>query len=819
MSAFDRQLRPIYEALDSYNNKQAVALCTKALKKGDNQTIKALKAVALDRLGRDDEALDICDEIKRAKPTDNAVLQYICMVYKEAKKSQDIIDVYTAAYSQVPRNEEIANHWFMALVRSDDRKQMQQAAMKIQKQFKDNARYLFWTIMTIWLQAKDSPEGAKGMLATLTERMLIKAAEEGRIKDYEALQLYIEVLEAHGKFADALAVINGELGNLCKVQADRKHIMARLCKAGKNWTALRTVSKELLLASPDDWLSYCNHVEALIEILRDTTDLDTRASIIEQARSLFSVLETKASAGKRTKRGPLLAGLELEKALLTNNLQEADPSKLSTLLMDYLEKFGSNLSCFDDLRPYLSLVSTKSFQGLFKELESVDDRNLSIASVRRHVTIEKIRRWSDTTLTSDEANARAEHYMKAYRATVPLGANFDERELQPGDDYILLLAHTLLDRFAQNREQRTLLGDIAAVLEFGLARSKFNYQIKLLLIRIYVELGVHKRMYEIAQTMDIKQIQRDTLSYLFTDDLELLGCPETSLRALVTSLTIYNFNEREVLFALGLPAFKFGTYSKIPEFIRFRDRLRNSLQYNVSQRQLYRVEILRRFPALDNVGFYLEILDESILSFSDDYISKLSDNRDLTLLANWTPSAKPIGEVVSGTAFPRKRDAWLKLHALIPLILRGMCTKEAPFPATYLHELKCVIDNGHEETEDYEQFNAAGILLEVAKAVLAARTIPENTPASTGTWDTKTWTGIVDRLKNFISTAEKEVLVLSFNQLKRWTLLLEACNYVCIGFACMSLTTEKAKWTSTVKSFFVAKWLGCEKGQPIHITC
>ncbi|KAJ3175570.1 N-alpha-acetyltransferase 25, NatB auxiliary subunit [Geranomyces variabilis] len=792
MSALDRQLRPIYEALDSYNNKQAVALCTKALKKGENQTIKALKAVALDRLGKEDEALEICDEIKRTRPTDDAVLQYICMVYKASKKTQDVIDVYTAAYNQAPRNEELANHWFMALVRVDDRKQMQQAAMKIQKQFKDNSRYLFWTIMTIWLQrvrqAKNGPEGTKGMLATLTERMLIKAAEDGRIKDYEALQLYIEVLETHGKTTDALAVINGEMGNLCKVQADRKHIVARLCKANKSWGPLRAVSKELLLASPDDWLSYCNYIEALIQILRETTDADSRSNIIEQARSLFSVLESKASSGKRTKRGPLLAGLELEKALQTNKLQEADLPKLSGLVMEYLEKFGSNLSCFDDVRPYLSLVPANDFDGLFQELQKIDAKGLTIASVRRLVTIEKIRRWSDTKLTADEANARAEHYIAAYKATVPLGADFDERELQPGDDYILLLAHTLLDRHAQKRgvffavvyqsrgdfacssdtaaEDRSMLADVAAVLEYGLARSKFNYQIKLLLIRVYVELGkklfldivlsidamridicagVHKRMFDVAKTMDIKQIQHDTLSYLFTDDIELLGCPETSLRALVTSLTIYGSNERETP-EMIVQAFKFGTYSKIPEFIRFRDRLKNSLQYNVSQRQLYRVEILRRFPALDNLGYYLEILDENILSFSDDYISKLSDNRDLTLLANWTSSGKPIGEVVSGTAFPRKRDAWLKLHALIPLILRGMCTEGAPLPADDLTDLKRAINEAQEQNEDSEQLTAADILLEVAGAVVAARTHAD-TSASPGKWDSKTWTGILDRLK------------------------------------------------------------------------
>jgi N-terminal acetyltransferase B complex non-catalytic subunit len=66
----------------------------------------------------------------------------------------------------------------------------------------------------------------------------------------------------------------------------------------------------------------------------------------------------------------------------------------------------------------------------------------------------------------------------------------DEREQQYGDDYILLAAHAILDEYFLNRNVQSYLVDAISLLEYGLEKSKFNYQFKILLIRLYVELGM-----------------------------------------------------------------------------------------------------------------------------------------------------------------------------------------------------------------------------------------------------------------------------------------------------------------------------------------
>ncbi|KAJ3012361.1 N-alpha-acetyltransferase 25, NatB auxiliary subunit [Thoreauomyces humboldtii] len=783
----ERRLRPIYEALDSQNNKQALSLCNKALKKpADALVVKALKAIALDRLGREDEALEICAEVAATQTTDQAVLQYIVMVYKSNRKTREVIEVYANAYTQDPRNEEIANHWFMALVRAGDWKQVQQASMKIQKQFQNN-RYLFWTIVTVWLQAKQGgPQ--RTLLTTLAERMVVKAAQDGRLQDYEALQLYIEILDSQGKYTEALEVINGDLGKLCKVDADRKHIIAGLAKRAEAWKAVLTVSKELLLASPDDWSSCVSYVQAITQIVAGISDREAKESTIEQARNFISVLQTKGSAGKHTKRGPFLAELELESALLAAKQIDATlaATRLAELIASYTDRFGSALSCFDDLKAYMGYLPAGTLGQLLMAAEEAARSSVSVDATRRIVNIEKMRRYTENELTETQAKERVSHYLEAYKTSIPLGSSLDERELQPGDDFILLAAHTLLDVFAKNRTQRTILGEVAALLEFGRSKSKYSFQMTLLLVRVYIELGVYTRPLEIIKTLDIKQIQNDTLSYLFMDDLELLGCPEPAMRALVKALTIYGSNDRETP-EMIVQAFKFGTYSKIPEFAKFRSRLTNSLQLAVTQRQLYRVEILRRFPALDNLGHYLEIIDDNILQHSDDYIEHLSDNRDVTLLASWARNDKvnQVATQVSGSAFPRKRDEWLKIHALVPLILRGICTDGAPLWRKEHDALAAVLKDTTNTTEEDAERVAARSLIVLSRALLSIRD-----PIDGEQLDLKPVGDLISELT--ASAAAPRQTSMSFNVLKSLTLLLEATNYLCIGLACITAPSAKA---------------------------
>ena len=104
------------------------------------------------------------------------------------KKDDKIIQMYGAAAQRLPWDEELANQWFMALVRKDppDYKALQQAAMKINKQFK-NSKYYLWTVMATLLQALSGGSSTSTIFLNLAEKMMDKAITDGHLKDFEGI--------------------------------------------------------------------------------------------------------------------------------------------------------------------------------------------------------------------------------------------------------------------------------------------------------------------------------------------------------------------------------------------------------------------------------------------------------------------------------------------------------------------------------------------------------------------------------------------------------------------------------------------------------
>lgn len=75
------------DALDSNSNKKALSEADKVLKKHPQfLAAKALKALAILRLGRDDESKSILDAIMKEKPVDDGTLQVLTFCFKEMEQ-------------------------------------------------------------------------------------------------------------------------------------------------------------------------------------------------------------------------------------------------------------------------------------------------------------------------------------------------------------------------------------------------------------------------------------------------------------------------------------------------------------------------------------------------------------------------------------------------------------------------------------------------------------------------------------------------------------------------------------------------------------
>lgn len=134
---------------------------------------------------------------------------------------------------------------------------------------------------------------------------------------------------------------------------------------------------------------------------------------------------------------------------------------------------------------------------------------------------------------------------QSYLDALQYGESLEVTERQHGDDFVLLIAHRLLSCY-KTTENTIYITQAIMILEKALLRSKFNFQFKLLLIRLYLQLGAFKAAFDIYQGMDIKYILHDTVGYFMVDHLNNLGSYVTGPSFLHHSLSIYTNNRREV---------------------------------------------------------------------------------------------------------------------------------------------------------------------------------------------------------------------------------------------------------------------------------
>lgn len=81
-----------------------------------------------------------------------------------------------------------------------------------------------------------------------------------------------------------------------------------------------------------------------------------------------------------------------------------------------------------------------------------------------------------------------------------------------------MAAHYLIDAWALTSEY-SYLYDALVVLEYALKQTPTNFQVQILLMRLAGTLGSVQRIFEVWETMDIRNIMHDTLPHLVLPDV------------------------------------------------------------------------------------------------------------------------------------------------------------------------------------------------------------------------------------------------------------------------------------------------------------
>ncbi|KAJ9518489.1 hypothetical protein QJQ45_018512 [Haematococcus lacustris] len=224
--AFDRKVRPIYDALDNRAHKSALKLANAALERyKDNDLLLALKAIALERQGRAPEAAQLCDLLIGQPRVDEEAWHPLKIVLKDLQRPHDITRMYEAALSQAPGDPTIMQALFTCYARERQYLKQQQLAMRLSKAAPGVPLFQWWTILAIVLQVRQAllppplglPPRAPASLppASLLQLAVSMAGrasgKEGRLDSFECLLLWLDLLLAQGKEEEALALVQGPM--------------------------------------------------------------------------------------------------------------------------------------------------------------------------------------------------------------------------------------------------------------------------------------------------------------------------------------------------------------------------------------------------------------------------------------------------------------------------------------------------------------------------------------------------------------------------------------------------------------------------------
>uniref|UniRef100_A0A8C3C8W3 N-alpha-acetyltransferase 25, NatB auxiliary subunit n=1 Tax=Cairina moschata TaxID=8855 RepID=A0A8C3C8W3_CAIMO len=693
----DRRLRPIYDYLDNGNNKMAIQQADKLLKKHkDLHCAKVLKAIGLQRTGKQDEAYALAQEVAALEPTDDNSLQALTILYREMHRPELVTKLYEAAVKKVPNSEEYHSHLFMAYARVGEYKKMQQS-----------------------ISAQDE-NLSKTMFLPLAERMVEKMVKEDKIEAEAEVELYYMILERLEKYQEALDVVRGKLGEklTSELQSRENKCMAmykKLCR----WPECNALSRRLLLKKAEG------------KILAGEVHYS-----IEQAVKFIEERITEESKSARPLRGPYLAKLELIRRLRCRGCNDeyklGDPEEL---MFQYFKKFGDKPCCFTDLKVFVDLLPSSQYTKFISQLleviplsaaaESEVALPADIKALQQHLCVVQLTRLLGIYHAMDkkEKLTAVRELMLRYRHGLEFGKTCLKTELQFSDYYCLLAVHLLLDLWLEEGEE-TAVWQCLTFLEEGLSHSPSNAQFKLLLIRIYCRLGAFEPVAELYSSLDAKHIQHDTIGYLLTRYAESLGHYAAASQSCNFALRFFHSNQKDTSEYI-IQAYKYGAFEKIPEFIAFRNRLNSSLHFAQVRTERMLLDLLLEA----NISTSLE---ESIKSMSlspeeDDIPWKdLRDNRDLTVLFNWDPKDRDISEehrklsLEEETVWLRIRSLTLRLVSGLPTLSHAIQPKNSEKTAengvsskidtirSLLQQLEAAVDSGKKFLEQKIQYPVLG---------------------------------------------------------------------------------------------------------------
>ncbi|XP_062555855.1 phagocyte signaling-impaired protein [Armigeres subalbatus] len=682
----ERRLRPIFESIEIGNYKKALQDVEKVLRK--NPTIqcgRALKAWAYIRLGRDEESAILIQALEQETPTESTTLHVMTLCYKETDQLDKICHMFTSASKQQPGNEELLSQLFIAHMRVNDFKAQQTVALQLYK-LKPRNPFYFWAVTSVFLQALRGPDAKdqqkSSLLLSLAQRMVDKLIGENKLEASQEVQLYLQILQHQEKYDDMLTFLDGPV--CTKMYPGAPHsIRIELLQKLKKWADLNKLMKQLLTEDSDRWDYYQDYIQSTMEMIKNKDETPETDHTVDMCHEFIAgIIESQP----RKNRGPYLARLELTRLMVEHNFdKEQQFGELTDLLLDYFRMFGDKTCCANDLKLFLEYVEPAKRPGFAAQLMQECRINpvtlpSSKEHMQRHICSLQIARFCGAHAALSEEHlsalytALSLHYEHGYNT---FGQGLLPTDMGPSDPYALLAVNIMYDR-AWKLQRSEPLVEALCLLNHLLSNSINNFHGKLLNLQLYHRLGLVEAAHRAYESLDIKHIQLDSLGYLHCSHLCNGGFPALAKQIFDQTLNFF-INDHQNSVEFLKMSYNFGSFSKLIEFLDFRDRLSNSLHFTLISVEALLLEMVCFSGTLvQNLAAYRLMR----IKPQEDRIKwdEMSDNRDLTIFVHWDPVvdySKVLPPEGAESVLKNNENYAIVLEAKTVEQLREECQKES----------------------------------------------------------------------------------------------------------------------------------------------
>lgn len=655
----------VYSALDAGDSALAVRKADALIKTPQPVPLaKALKCIALLRLGNDTDAAALSEDILKGKVDKNMLLP-MRYVLPQIGRSQQLAELLASMSRTYPQDEELAEDAMVSLVRARMYQRALQELMKrhrVHKSMRDVWRYLQVAILHVsptlvemhQLTRQSARAAAPG--STLTLQVAARLLGDCKVDDAAFneetlwLYLYFHKLLGQPRLEEVLPLFDRErprklLNNSLALQ----FLYRECCSMCESYVRIQKDCDSRIASGDRNW--------AVLEACIDAGIAADKGKGNALDLKRFKVLLEAAEKDKWSNRGSYLGVIRLHQAAVQSDLAVSSLEKrlnknVAKLLCDYYTRFSTKLVCFEDVRSYMLDLDAEDSDLFLRHAISLRADAKTPDAINRFINAEKVAVYLRRSHSSADALNTSYRTLEAFAETMQ-HSRLPDTEMQLGDDLAVLSIYNLID--AEMIPTTSTMANAAVIAAYACSQSPRGYRVRILLARLLTHLGCVKAAAEQYAPLGLKAVQLDTAShYVFS---RALAFGDTAARPLeddwLRSLKEFFASSNVEIPEAVATAFKHGKLSQVADIDDFGVKVQSSTTLAVAEVDRIRSDIAgnrmvgaNMRESRQNVERQLELLKLLPFDNHEDYTLLPSFREDAPILA-----VKNVG--------PPRKNAWI----------------------------------------------------------------------------------------------------------------------------------------------------------------